>query len=234
MRMPHASSPHAGVFLAIEGPDGVGKSTLVPRLHTLLENATGREVVRVREPGGTPVAEAIRALLLDPHHDPIDAETSLLLFSAARRDLVTRVIRPAIERGAVVLADRFALSTYVYQGDQGASDRDIDTVTRVALGDCWPDATIVLTLSPEVLRHRIAGRHGASDQFERRTVARLAARVARYEALATTLPGGVVLPANGTPDEVAARALELVLPLLRTRQLLAPHANQRSVARSAR
>ncbi|MCU0304721.1 MAG: dTMP kinase, partial [Thermoanaerobaculales bacterium] len=138
---------HDGFFITFEGGEGTGKTTQIRRLAAHLEGL-GRAVVVTREPGGTPVAEAARAVLLDPALAP-DGLTELFLLEAARRDHVERVIRPALEGGGVVLSDRFADSSTVYQGIvRGLGEELVIRLNRLATGDLEPDLTLVLDLDP--------------------------------------------------------------------------------------
>jgi dTMP kinase len=155
-----------GHFLVVEGPEGAGKSTLVRALADRYL-ATGLDPVLVREPGGTPVAERIRSVLLDPAHG-IEPVSELFLFLAARADLVARVIRPALEAGRPVLADRFQLSTEAYQcGGRGLSRELFQTANLAATGGLSPDVTLVLDLPPELGFARIRNAGGTLDRIER-------------------------------------------------------------------
>lgn len=153
------------MLIVLEGTEGVGKSTQVRRLHDLL-SAAGRDVIAVREPGGTSVGDAIRALLLDSSHG-LDARTEALLFMASRAQLVHEVIRPALEAGAVVLTDRFFLSTYAYQvAGRGLPEDDVRRANSLATGGLVPDLTILLDL-PEGEGMRRAAKRSAHDRIER-------------------------------------------------------------------
>ena len=151
-----------GRFITFEGGEGGGKSTQVRILAERLRGS-GREVVATREPGGSPGAEALRDLLVKGAVDRWSPLTETLIFYAARRDHVERLIRPALERGAWVISDRFADSTRAYQGAAGGVDTAfIDELERVALGPTRPDLTLILDL-PAVEGLRRAGRRGDDE-----------------------------------------------------------------------
>lgn len=156
----------AGLFIVVEGPEGAGKSTLVRWLAARLL-ADGRQVATVREPGGTAVAEAARKVALKfPHAMAPAAE--LFLFLAARADLVHHVIRPALEGGQVVLADRFALSTVAYQvAGGGLPYEEVAPAIRLATGGLVPDLTLVLDVPIDVGRERQRAARKVQDRFER-------------------------------------------------------------------
>src|SRR5438874_13827816 len=156
----------SGLFLVVEGPEGAGKSTLVRSLAARL-HAEGHPVVTVREPGGTPVAEAARKVVLKfPHAMTPAAE--LFLFLTARTDLVQRVVRPALEAGDVVIADRYNLSTMAYQVAGGGLPHDaVEHAIRLATGGLAPDVTLVLDVPVEVGRERQRAAHKVQDRFER-------------------------------------------------------------------
>lgn len=139
-------SPERGVFVTFEGGDGVGKSTHIRFLAESLE-ARGFEVVRLREPGGTAIGESLRAVVLDPAHDKMSSEAELLIYEAARAQIVDEIIAPALERGAVVLCDRFYDSTVAYQAFGRGLDRSfVDAANRFATRGLSPDRTLLLTL----------------------------------------------------------------------------------------
>lgn len=164
---PHTATPSAGrrgVFVTLEGIDGVGKTTQA----SLLKNALlqeGREVVALREPGGTKVGEQVRGLLLDPATGAVDPVCELLLYEAARAQLVSEVILPALGRGAVVVSDRFFDSTSAYQGlGRGLGLEKVERANSLACGDLAPDRTLVLEIDPREA-YRRATEQGA-DRME--------------------------------------------------------------------
>ena len=153
-------------FVVVEGPEGAGKSTLVRWLGTTLR-AEGREVLMVREPGGTPIAEAARKLALKSRHDRAFA-AELFLFLAARADLVERVIRPALGDGQIVIADRFGLSTIAYQvAGRGLPRVDVEAALRIATGGLTPDLTVVLDIPVALGRERQRNAGKVRDRIER-------------------------------------------------------------------
>jgi dTMP kinase len=157
----------AGRFITLEGIDGAGKSTHVPWLAERIESA-GHAIVATREPGGTPVGEALRSLIL---REPMTHDCEALLMFAARREHVDRVIRPALARGDWVLCDRFTDATYAYQGGGHGVDRErIRQLEEWVHGDCQPDLTLLFDVPTGVSRERLdrsqaEGR--ALDKFER-------------------------------------------------------------------
>ena len=156
-----------GRFITFEGGEGTGKSTQIALLADWLR-AIGRTVLVTREPGGTPVAEAIRTVLLDPSLEP-DGLTELFLLEAARRDHVERVVRPALDRGDVVLSDRYADSSTVYQGMvRGIGVERVEELNRIATEGLDPDLTLVLDLEPEAGLRRARSRNEAGDGSETR------------------------------------------------------------------
>ncbi|HVH02068.1 MAG TPA: dTMP kinase [Amaricoccus sp.] len=194
-----------GRFISFEGIDGSGKSTQVRALAAQLR-AEGASVVETREPGGSPGAEQIRRLLVEGDPGRWSAETEILLFTAARRDHLERTIRPALAAGAVVLCDRFADSTRVYQGVARADLRPmVDAAHALAIG-VEPDLTLILDLDPGTALARGAARGGSEDRFERLGAGFQARLRAGFLALAAEFPGRCrVVPADGAPEEVASR-----------------------------
>ena len=154
-----------GLFISFEGIDGSGKSTQARLLAERLRG-DGHEVVLTREPGGSPGAEEIRALVLQGDPDRWSAETELLLFTAARRDHLERTIQPALARGATVICDRFADSTRMYQGlSRGDLRGAVDTLHALMIG-VEPDVTLLIDMDPEAALARAKARATAEERFE--------------------------------------------------------------------
>ncbi len=160
-----------GRFVVIDGGEGCGKSTQIQLLAEHLR-ALGHVVTVTREPGGTPVGERIRALLLDPAHPEMDPVTEVLLFCASRAQHCRELILPALERGEIVLCDRFSESTAAYQGFAGGLGFDIvRQVNDVATGGLEPDLLVILDLDPIVGLRRKAGEHAHdADRIEQRSL----------------------------------------------------------------
>lgn len=201
-----------GLFITFEGPDGCGKTTQAARVAAALE-AAGREVVRLREPGGTSISEQVRRVLLDPANAEMCPECELLLYEASRAQLTRQVIEPALAAGKVVVCDRYYDSTYAYQmGGHGLAEDVVSAAN--ALGSCGrvPDVTILLDIAAEDAFAR-AGRveDGGPDRLESEGVA-LQRRVREaYLRLAEREPERIrLVDATGTPDEVAARVAEVL------------------------
>jgi dTMP kinase len=214
-----------GRLIAFEGVEGAGKSTQLELLRQALEGRGGpgdrrsglpvgrdREVVVTREPGGTAAGERVRALLLDPEVE-LDPRAEALLFAAARAELVAEVIRPALERGAVVLSDRYLDSSLAYQGGaRGLGRGPVEAVNRFATGGLLPDLVVLLDLDPAdglARRARDPDRIEAQDiDFHRRV------REA-FRDLAAADPGRfAVIDATAPVPEVATRVQAAVLALL--------------------
>jgi dTMP kinase len=200
-----------GVFIVFEGPEGAGKSTQARLLANRLQSE-GRDVVFTREPGGTPIGEQVRTVLLDQSNCAMLPETEALLYSAARAQHVGDVIRPALERGAVVVCDRFADSTLAYQGGgRGLSMEDLRAVQRLATGGLTPTLRILVDVPVEVGLRR---RFGAADEVNRLDVAGVDfhRRVrAAYVALAAEDESSwVVVDGNDEVDVVEERIVREV------------------------
>jgi dTMP kinase len=205
-----------GKFIAFEGGEGAGKSTQARMLAAALE-ARGVECVVTREPGGTPGAEAIRALLLGTEGEGWHPRAEALLFAAARSDHVERLIRPAVAAGKWVICDRFVDSSRAYQGGGGGlSDAELCELHRIGSEGLLPDLTLLVEVSPEVARERAAlrdvggaDRIGGRDEAYHAKVTEAFARIAKAEAARFAWIDG-----NGSAESVHQAVMDALNPLL--------------------
>ena len=208
----------SGLFITLEGPEGAGKSTNREYLAECLR-AQGVEVLLTREPGGTPLAERIRELLLAPTDEIMCADTELLLMFAARAQHLDAVIRPALRRGVVVLCDRFTDATYAYQGGgRGLSFERIGILENFVQGSLRPDLTLVFDLPVEVGLSRAAAR-GQLDRFEQEGRAFFEAVRKTYLQRAAAAPSRYKVIDAGQPLAQVQQALDRLLPELLERSL---------------
>ncbi len=200
-----------GYFLTFEGPEGAGKSTQIKLLSATLE-AVGHRVLVTREPGGTQIGEAIRAILLDHGNYAMLPETEALLHTAARSQHVGEVIRPALEDGMVTLCDRFIDSTLAYQGGgRGLAMESLERIQELATGGLRPDLTILLDLPVEVGLARRFGREDEVNRFDSAGVAfHQRVRSAFLELSRREPERWAVIDARRSIDEVAADVLSVV------------------------
>lgn len=205
-----------GRFIAFEGGEGSGKSTQARLLADALA-ARGLDVELTREPGGTPGAEAIRALLLDPPGDGWGSQAEALLFAAARADHVARRIRPAVEAGRWVVCDRFVDSSRAYQGGAGGiGDDAVQALHAIGSGGLRPDRTVLVDVDAATASERLAARdQGRSDAIGGRSESYHRAVADTFRALADANPAGfAVIDGSGLPEAVHARVLAAIAPLL--------------------
>lgn len=204
-----------GALIVFEGGDGAGKSTQVAALARSLRDS-GAAVTCTREPGGTPLAESVRSLVLDPAHAPVDAETEALLFASARADHVTRLIRPALQRGEVVVCDRFVDSSAAYQGaGRGLGVERVLQLNEWGLRGLVPDLTVVLDVDQDTAESRRGRRGLAADRMESEARAFHDAVNATFRRLAEREPDRyLVLDAALVPERIAELVLDRVSSVL--------------------
>ena len=196
--------PGTGRFLSFEGIDGSGKSTQARLLAQALRDA-GHAVTLTREPGGSPGAEEIRRLVLEGDPDRWSAETEILLFTAARRDHLEKTIRPALEQGTIVITDRFADSTRVYQGiTRGDLRSTVDRLHDLMIGT-EPDLTLLIDIAPATGLSRAVARQGSEQRFEDMGLTMQTAMRAGFLALAQANPARFVV-VDGARDAQAVAA----------------------------
>ena len=196
----------SGFFITFEGGEGAGKSTQIERLARRMR-AKKYEVLVSREPGGSPGAEAVRHVLLSGAAEPFGPKMEAILFAAARSDHVEQVIRPAVERGSIVLCDRFIDSSRVYQGVTGGLDADfMKALEAVAINGMMPDMTLIFDIDPAEGLRRATLRRGTeaiADRFEKERLAIHQARREAFLAIAAAEPQRcIVVNAAADPDTV--------------------------------
>lgn len=198
----------AGKFMTLEGVDGAGKSTHLDWLVAHLRGQ-GRTVVQTREPGGTPLGEKLRELLL---HEPMHLETEALLMFAARREHLERVIRPAIERGDWVVCDRFTDASFAYQGGgRGLATEKLGQLERWVQGDFQPDLTLLFDLPVEIAAQRMAGAARQLDRFEQEKVDFHERVRAAYLQRASAMPARIrIIDGSQTIESIKKQLEEII------------------------
>ncbi|MFJ7751627.1 dTMP kinase [Arthrobacter sp. NPDC097144] len=215
MSISESPANRPGLFITFEGGDGAGKSTQAAKLTEALE-ADGRKVVRTREPGGTAVGEQLRSLVLEHGNGEIDARTEALIFAASRAAHVAQVIRPAVERGDIVVCDRFIDSSVAYQGSgRSLGTGDVRQLNVWATEGFSPDLTVLLDVDPEQGRLRRTANQAAEDRLESEPdTFHLRIRRAFLEQARTDPSRYLVLDARQPVDELAEAILARVKELL--------------------
>lgn len=202
----------SGIFITVEGIEGVGKTTNLEFIRSQLSVA-GKSVVQTREPGGTPLGEAIRGLLLDPVYNGMDVLCELQLMFAARAEHLNRIIRPALERGQWVLCDRFTDATYAYQGGgRGVDTSIIARLENLVQGDFRPDLTLLLDVPVEVGLAR-ASQRGALDRFEQEKIGFFERVRAAYLEMARQYPERYRVIDASQPLDIVQQQIRTSLPV---------------------
>jgi dTMP kinase len=196
-----------GRFLVVDGPDGAGKTTQASRLAEWL-GERGVAVTCVRDPGGTPVGDRVRAILLDSAIEAMSVECELMLYMASRAQLVAQVVRPALAAGRCVLSDRYITATVAYQGAGGVGPQAVRSVADIAVGGLWPDLTVLLDVPAEVGLARLTERPDrmeARDLDFHRRVRDLFLQQARQDPQRL-----VVVDADDAPEQVQRRIRQVL------------------------
>jgi dTMP kinase len=214
------NTQNPGLFIAFEGGDGAGKSTQAAALAGALESR-GFTVLRTREPGGTPIGEKLRSLVLDHGHGHIDARTEALIFAASRAAHADQVILPALERGDVVLTDRYIDSSVAYQGaGRGLGTVDVRRLNEWATSGLQPDLTVLLDVEPAVGRLRRTAGDAAEDRMESEADEFHARIRTAFLDLAADRPEHYLVLSAGQPvDQLAGLILARVDALILSRQV---------------
>lgn len=201
-----------GLFITMEGPDGSGKSTQIAAIKNFLESK-GEKIVITREPGGTPISEKIREVLLDRENSEMDPMAEALLYAAARAQHVAQVIRPALEDGTHVICDRFIDSSIAYQGYGRGLGDSVAIINAYAVNECIPDITFFMKLNPEVGKSRI--NVSDQDRIEMEKMDFHNRVFAGYEALEMEYPDRIIgVDATGDIEEISAEIISHLERLL--------------------
>jgi len=213
-----------GLFLTVEGPDGSGKTTLVRGLSKKIAESINVPLITTREPGGSDIAEKIRELILDPENIEMDARTEVLLYAASRRQHIMEKIIPALERGEVVLSDRFVDSSIAYQGaGREIGIEDVAAINAFATENLQPDLTLYLDVDAQVGLNRIGSKHSnrKKDRLELEEISFHNRVREAYLVLLKRNPDRIHrVDATLTPEEVLADAFHIVEKVLKARNLL--------------
>ncbi len=206
-----------GLFITLEGGEGSGKSTQAKRLGKILE-ADGHRVVLTREPGGSPGAEAIRALIVTGEPERWDGMTEALLLFAARRDHVERTIKPALAGGNIVISDRFTDSTMAYQGyGHDLGRKTVEELNAIVLHDFKPDLTLILDLPVDAGLKRALSRGGSEQRYEDMDVAFHHRLRGGFLDIAQREPDRCrLIDASGSEDDVAAKLQDAIIPVIQS------------------
>jgi len=204
----------SGIFISFEGPDGAGKTTALKKLMPLLQEKTDKEIVLSREPGGSPISEKIRKIILDIDGEEMDPRTEALLYAAARRQHLIDVILPTLKDDKIMLSDRFVDSSIAYQGGgREIGTKEVAEINDFAIDGHMPDLTIYFDVSPEVGLSRIRKDHeGAMDRLEKEAISFHDRVYASYMDLVKENPQRIkAINAEQTPEKVVSDALKVII-----------------------
>jgi len=204
----------SGIFISFEGPDGAGKTTALNKLMPLLQGRTDKEIVLSREPGGSPISEKIRKIILDIHDEEMDPRTEALLYAAARRQHLIDVILPTLQADKILLSDRFVDSSIAYQGGgREIGTKEVAEINDFAIDGHLPDLTIYFDVSPDVGLSRIRKDHeGAMDRLEKEAISFHNRVYDSYSKLVTDNPERIKsINAEQAPEKVVSDALNVIV-----------------------
>lgn len=214
----------SGLFISVEGPDGAGKSTLIQKLNTKLKEELNVPLVTTREPGGSDIAEKIREVILDPKNEKMDDRTEALLYAASRRQHIKETIQPALERGEVVLCDRFVDSSIAYQGAGREIGVDkVATLNQFATENLTPDITLYLDVDAQVGLNRIGSKNSnrKKDRLEMEEVSFHNRVRDAYLVLLEKNPERIkLIDATQTPNSIFKDSWNILEEKLQERNLL--------------
>lgn len=194
-----------GVFITFEGPEGAGKTTVIKELYTRLKNE-GKDVVLTREPGGIPISEKIRSIILDNEHQEMDARTEALLYAAARRQHLVEKVIPALEAGSIVLCDRFVDSSLAYQGyARGLGIDEVFSINQFAIDGTMPDLTVFFDITPEEGLARISSNdEREQNRLDNENIEFHKNVYEGYQSLILRYPDRIIKTDASLPKEVVA------------------------------
>lgn len=204
----------SGIFISFEGPDGAGKTTALKKLMPLLQEKTDQEIVLSREPGGSPISEKIRKIILDIHDEEMDPRTEALLYAAARRQHLIDVILPTLAANKIMLSDRFVDSSIAYQGGgRQIGTKEVAEINDFAIDGHLPDLTIYFDVSPDVGLARIKKDHeGAMDRLEKEAISFHNRVYDSYSEIVAANPERIKkIDAEQTPEKVVNDALAVIV-----------------------
>lgn len=204
----------SGIFISFEGPDGAGKTTALKKLMPLLQEKTDQEIVLSREPGGSPISEKIRKIILDIHDEEMDPRTEALLYAAARRQHLIDVILPTLAANKIMLSDRFVDSSIAYQGGgRQIGTKEVAEINDFAIDGHLPDLTIYFDVSPDVGLARIKKDHeGAMDRLEKEAISFHNRVYNSYSEIVAANPERIKkIDAEQTPEKVVNDALAVIV-----------------------
>jgi dTMP kinase len=207
----------SGVFISLEGIEGAGKTTVLKSIQTELQ-VSDRQIIYTREPGGTPIAERIRTLLTAHENKNMLPMTELLMMYASRNEHIQTIIKPALERGDIVISDRFVDASYAYQGaGRHIPEPILETLDQWVIESCMPDLTICLTAPVELCLERVYSR-GNQDRFDEESASFFVATQLGYQQRAKDDPTRIrLIDSSKNPEAVSANVMTCIYDMIKAR-----------------